>query len=209
MKFSQVLQPTLRRAKSDCLGQISSGNGVKKVKDFFLELESAVAVLEDKYSDRSTFVNVQRLLPSRGMVARALRKVHLKIIRRLHPKPKLANPWAGEFTVDMPGEVFSCIAKDILGRTNFGHQVLETNTWSSYKIVDIRKAKYLFKRMDLDGFETDGERILKKPLTEPLERCEVIASEQKPLELKFHKTNEVLSVKFYYGYWNINGIPQH
>ena len=64
VKFSRVLQPTLTRAKSDCLGQISSGNGVKKVKDFFLELESAVAVLEDKYSDRSRFVNVQRLLPS-------------------------------------------------------------------------------------------------------------------------------------------------
>ena len=63
-------------------------------------------------------------------------EVHLKIICRLHSKPKLANPWAGEFTVDMPGEIFSCIAKNILGRTNFEHQVLETNTWTSYKIVD-------------------------------------------------------------------------
>ena len=194
----------LRRANSDCLGQISSGDGVKKVKDFFLELESAFTVLEDKYSDRFYFVYVQRLLSSQGVVARVLRKVHLKIIRRVSSKPKLANPWAGEFTVDIPGEIFSCIAKDILGGINFGHQVLETNTSTTYKIFDIRKAKYLFKRMDLDG-----ERILKKPLTEPLERCEVIASEEKPLELKFHKRNEVLSVTFYYDYWNINSIPQH
>ena len=207
--FSDCLQPALRRAKADCLGETSSGDGVKIVNDFFSELESAVAVLEDKYSDRSTFANVQCLLPSRGMVARALRKVHLKIVRRLHSRPNLANPWAGEFTVDMPGEIFSCIAKDIMGRTNFGHQLLETNTQTTYKIVDIRKAKYLFRRMDMDGCEVDRDRILKKLLNEPLERCEVIASQEKPLELKFHKTNEVLSVKFYYGYWNKSSVPQH
>ena len=63
--------------------------------------------------------------------------------------------------------------------------------------------------MDMDGCEVDRDRILKKLLNEPLERCEVIASQEKPLELKFHKTNEVLSVKFYYGYWNKSGVPQH
>ena len=208
-KFSNCLQPALRRAKADCLGETSSGDGVKRVNEFFSELESAVAVLEDKYNDHCTFANVQCLLPSRGMVARALRKVHLKIIRRLHSRPNLANPWAGEFTIDMPEEIFSCIAKDIMGRTNFGHQLLETNTQTTYKIVDIRKAKYLLRRMDLDRFEVNRDSILKKLLKEPFERCEVIASEEKPLELKFHKTNEVLSVKYYYGYWNKSGVPQH
>ena len=65
--FSDCLQPALRRAKADCLGETSSGDGVKIVNEFFSELESAVAVLEDKYSDHSTFANVQRLLPSWGM----------------------------------------------------------------------------------------------------------------------------------------------
>ena len=43
------------------------------------------------------------------MVARALRKVHSKVIRRLTSRPKLANPWFGEFTVDMPMKVMECI----------------------------------------------------------------------------------------------------
>ena len=132
-KFSDCLQPALRRAKADCLGETTSGDGVKTVNEFFSELESAVAVSEDKYSDRSAFANVQRLLPSRGMVARALRKVHLKIIHRLHSRPNLANPWAVEFSVDMSGEIFFCIAKDLMGRPNFGHQLLETNTETTYQ----------------------------------------------------------------------------
>jgi len=51
------------------------------------------------------------------------------------------------------------------------------------------------------------ENILKKPLS--LERCEVIVLDEKPLELKFHKKNKVLTVKFHYGYWNMDGVPQH
>ena len=177
VKFSESLQPALRRAKTDCLGKTSSGDDIKKVNEFFTELESAVEVLDDKFSKRSTFVNVQRLLPSRGMVARALRKIHSKIVRRLYTRPKLANPWAGEFTVDMPEEIFTCIAKDIMDRTNFGHQLSETNSQTIYKIINVRKARYLFARMDIDGFDVDRDSILKKPLNDP-ERCEVVVTEK-------------------------------
>lgn len=210
MKFSESLQLKLRRARSECIGNISNGDGIKKVNDFFSELDDAVKVLEDKFSStRSSFGNVQRLLPSQGMVARALRKMHLKIVRRLHTRPKLAHPWLGEYTMDMPREVFTCISKDIMERTNFGHQSNETNTQIIYQIVDLRKAKYLFKRMNLDGAELDRDCILKKPLDNGLEKCEVIVCEEKPMELKFHKNNEVLTVTFHYGYWNSSGIPQH
>ena len=143
-------------------------------------------VLADKFSKCSTYVKVQRLLLSQGMVARALRKIHSKIIRLLYADPKLANPWTGEFTVDMFGEIFTCIAKDVMDRTNFGHQLSETNSQTIYKIVDVRKASYLFARMALGGFDVNRSSILKKPLNDP-ERCEVVASEEKPMELKFHK----------------------
>ena len=109
VKFAETLQPALQHAKSDC--QISSGDGIKKVIDFFEQLDSAVGVLEDKFSQRSRDSNIQQLLPARGMVARALRKIHTKIIHRLNSRPKLANPWLGEFTVDMPMEVFLGILK--------------------------------------------------------------------------------------------------
>ena len=106
-------------------------------------------------------------------------------------------------------EVSECISKDILDWTNFGHEFSETNTQMFYKIIDFWKAKYLFRRMDIDGAEVDRENILKKPINHEMERCEVLVLDEKPLELKFHKKNEVLTVKFHYGYWNMDSVPQH
>lgn len=209
VEFAETLRPALQRAKSDCLSKISTGDGIKKVSDFFRELDGAVGVLDHKYNERSRDREIQRLLPSQGMVARALRKIHIKIIRRLSSRPRLANPWIGEFTVDMPKEVMECISKNILDRTNFGHEFSETNSQLFYKIIDFRKAKYLFRRMDIDGVEVELQNILKKQINREQERCEVIVSDEKPLELKFHKKNEILTVKFHYGYWNMDGVPQH
>ena len=189
VKFAESLQPGFQRAKSDYLSEVSSGDGIKIVSDFFKELDGAIGILEDKFSQCSRDSNIQQLLPSHGMVARALRKIHAKIIRHLSSKPKLANPWLGEFTVDMPYEVFSCVSKEILDRTNFGHKFNETNTQLLYKIHDFQKARYLFRRMDIDKAEVDLETILKKPLSNEMEKCEVIVSGEKPLQLRFHKKN--------------------
>ena len=124
-------------------------------------------------------------------------------------KPKLAKPWFGEFVMDMPLEVFSCLSEGIIQRTNFGHKFIESNTWLIFTIKDICKANYLFARMDIDGAEVDRNSLLKKKFQDSLERCEVIVTEDKAMQLKFNKTSEVLMVTFHYGYWNRHGIPQH
>ena len=67
----------------------------------------------------------------------------------------------------------------------------------------------MFRRMDIDRAEVDRVTILKKPLSNEMERCEVIVSGEKPLQLRFHKKNEVLTVKFNYGHWNKSGVLQH
>jgi hypothetical protein len=71
--------------------------------------------------------------------------------------------------------------------------------------------------MDLDGYEVQEQGILKRVIgstadvhvEEAEERCEVIVSEQQTFEIKFHKSNEVLTIKFHYGYWNKSGVAQH
>ena len=66
--------------------------------------------------------------------------------------------------------------------------------------------------MDLDGFEVNPADMLKKRMSTSsnnLERSEVLASTDKPMELKFQKTKELLEVSFHYGYWNPSSIPQH
>ena len=97
VNFAETLRPALQRAKSDCLKQISSGDGIKKVNDFFKELDLAMGVLDSKFSQCSRDSNIKRLLPARGMVARALKKIHAKIIHRFSSRPKLANPWTNKF----------------------------------------------------------------------------------------------------------------
>ena len=77
-------------------------------------------------------------------------------------------------------------------RTNFGHESIESNTRLIFKIKDIRKAKYLFARMDIDGAEVDRNSLLKKKFQDSLEKCEVIVTEDKTMELKFNKSSEVL-----------------
>ena len=209
VEFTNQLRPALIRAKSICLGKVSTGEGIRRVNGFFSELESAAESLQDKFCQQLRFEKVHKLLPSAGMVAKGLRKMHQKIIRRLHVKPKLAKPWFGEFVMDMPSEVFSCLSEGIIQRTNFGHEFIESNTQLIFKIKDIRKANYLFARMDIDGAEVDRNSLLKKTFQDSLERCEVIVTEDKPMELKFNKSSEVLMVTFHYGYWNQHGIPQH
>ena len=213
LQFAESLREPIQRCKRDLLDRVDNGDGIRRINSLFGELEDAVSILDAKYSHRGgRFSTVQRLVPARGMVARYLRKIHAKIIRRLSTRPKLANPWRGDFQIDMPQEVFECISKDLMQRTSFGQRFRETNTQVVYEITDIRKAKYLFARMDLDGTEVDRSVILKRcmaPVQNSLERCEVLVSEEKPMELKFNKPKELFELKFHYGYWNPSGIPQH
>lgn len=213
LQFSEVLQQPIQHCKWDILKSAKNGDDIGWVSNFFRELEDAVAVFDRKYSDREgRFSKVQRLMPSRRIVARSLRNFHAKVILPLHTRPRLAYPWRGELKMDIPLEWFESISQDILQHTSFGQRYRETNTEIIFEISDLRKAKYLFGRMDLDGFEVDPADILKKHMSTSsnnLERSEVLASTDKPMELKFHKKKELLEVSFHYGYWNPSSIPQH
>ena len=98
LHFAESLRQPLQRCKLDLLDRVDTGDGIRRVSKFFGELEEAISVLDTKYSHRGgRFSTVQRLVPARRMVARSLQKIHAKIIRRLHTRPRLANPWRGDF----------------------------------------------------------------------------------------------------------------
>lgn len=119
LQFAESLREAIQRCKCDLLDRVDNGDGIRRINSLFGELEDAVSILDAKYSHRGgRFSTVQRLVPARGMVARYLRKIHAKIIRRLSTRPKLANPWRGDFQIDMPQEVFECISKDLMQRTS-------------------------------------------------------------------------------------------
>ena len=91
VEFTKELRPALIQAKSKCLEKVSTGEGIRRVSGFFSELESAAESLQDKFCQQSRFEKVHNLLPSAGVVAKGLQKMHQKIIRRLHVKPKMKN----------------------------------------------------------------------------------------------------------------------
>ena len=129
LEFGESLREPIQRFKLDLLDRVDNGDGIRRISKFFGELQEAVSVLDTKYSHRGgRFSTVQRLVPARRMVARSLQKIHAKIIRRLNTRPKLANPWRGDFQMDMPQEVFECLSKDLMQRTSFGQRFRETNT---------------------------------------------------------------------------------
>lgn len=53
--------------------------------------------------------------------------------------------------------------------------------------------------MDIDGVQVDRNSVLRKEFRDSLEKCEVIVSEEMPMELKFNKNTEVVMVSFHYG----------
>ena len=135
LRFSEVLQQPIQRCKRDILKSAKNGDDIGWVSNFFRELEDAAAVFNRKYGDREgRFSKVQRLMPSRRIVARSLRKMHGKVVCRLHTRPRLANPWRGELKVDILLELFESISQDILQCTSFGQCYGETNTEIIFEI---------------------------------------------------------------------------
>lgn len=143
------------------------------------------------------------------MVLRMLRKIHDKIIRRL--RPSLATPRRGDFTMDVPLEVFEVTLRHIIQSNNFGHRFEETPAYIKVSITDTRKAVFIFNEMNVDCVIVSRTKLLKRVLgiSDELERCEVVISVEKLLVLKYHKNTDVLSVYFCYEYWNQYGIPHH
>ena len=205
-----------RRKSEEYMSCTENATELRDISCFFAELNAAVEVIEEKFTTFSgRNRDLQKLIPIQGMVVRTLKKVHEKIIRRLRTKPTIATPWRGDFTVDVPREVFDVIYQKIVKSNNFGHQSSEKPACTDIQITDRRKAVFVFNKMNHDGILVSRDHLLKKCLgncagdVHTVERCEVVVCGEKPVRLKYHHNTEVLSVNFHYGYWNQFGVPQH
>ena len=66
----ETLKQPIQRCKRDLLKSTETGDEIGRVGSYFKELEEAVAVLDEKYSNRSGRLStVQRLIPSRRIIA--------------------------------------------------------------------------------------------------------------------------------------------
>lgn len=106
---SREINKLLQQSKGRYTSQTSNTTHLRDISRFYSEVEAAVAAIEQKYTTRRSR-EVHQLLQSQGMVIRTLQKLHNKISRRLRSRPNLANPWRGDFTIDVPREVFNVIS---------------------------------------------------------------------------------------------------
>ena len=77
------------------------------------------------------------------------------------------------------------------------------------EVTRINKAVSKFDQMNIEGELIANDDLLKKKPAKNNGRCEVIVENSKPLKFRYNKNSEVLSVNFYYGFWNERGVPQH
>ncbi|KAJ7380574.1 hypothetical protein OS493_009041 [Desmophyllum pertusum] len=203
----------LRRNMHSYLSNTGNPATMHSISRFYNEVEAAIGVLEGKYLHQSRNSEVQQLVGTQSMVINALKKIHTKVCCRLRPTPNLASPWRGEFTMDIPQEVFNVIAQHIIQRNSYGHQYKETPAVIYIEITDLKKAVFIFDKMNLESNIIPKEELLKKDLSsrneESQERCEIVVKKTKPMTFKFYKNSKVLSVHFNYGHWNAFGVPQH
>ena len=105
----------LSRNKHQYFAQTNKAATHQDISRFYKEIGEAMAILEDKYSSQPPVKRqrIQKLVGTRDMI-NTLRKIHLKICRRLRSSPSLATLWRGDFTMDIPKEVFSIIFEEII-----------------------------------------------------------------------------------------------
>lgn len=156
------LNPKINQVKSPYYREATTTNKLRKVDSFFGGLESCVGVLEENAFENDRFQGVQQLLPSHRMVVNVPCKLHNRIIRLPRPTLRLADPWSGEFSLDLPMVLFTTILTEIILHDSHGHTMTKTGTTVTYTFSTFGKAKYVFARMNLEGIITQPEHLLKK-----------------------------------------------
>ena len=101
--------------KHEYVCQTKSSDAHQNILQFYSEAEAALAVLEAKYLQPVVKLpGIQYLVASRSMVINALQKIHSKICLKLRSSANICSPWQGDFTMDIPREIFEIICKHII-----------------------------------------------------------------------------------------------
>ncbi len=56
----------------------------------------------------------------------------------------MATPWKGEFTLDLPQEIFRVNLNHIIQRNSYGHEYKETGAVIDVQFTQLRKALFVF-----------------------------------------------------------------
>ncbi len=216
-KLSDHVCAKICNLKLDLLCNAKQSDEKTTISRYFRDLSVHAERLEALHDRSNLYSSAECFVNTRPMIARLLNKIHCKIMRRLHPKPNICNPWHGEFSHDVPMEVWNILLTGVICHNSFGHELLSSPSGilTNVKIFDIWKARYIFDWQNMDGVIIPNKQLLKKNYSQHVkegevqERTEVIVSVESPLVFKWNRNSEVLQVTFRYGHWDEYGIPIH
>jgi len=129
----------------------------------FRELDNLMATVYSKYDGTYSNQDCHNIVDVWPMTERTLTKMHESVMRRLRATPTTASPYFGQFSRDVPSEVFDTIREKVLERTSFGLvTVKSTANQVTLEIVDKRKSVYLFNQMNAGGVVIEKRKLLTK-----------------------------------------------
>ena len=125
--------------------------------------------------------------------------------RRMTTRCSVKHPWHIILEDKLPKELFG-VFEEIASKTNYGMITAKTKKNCVFAFTSRTRVRRMF--CALTGQNLTDTSFLKRVIKDE-KRVEAIINAEKQFGFKFNFQKEVITVDFYFGYWNDHGWPQH
>ena len=186
----------------------------KQIIDSFLKLSNSVL---KRHLEAPSKRHQYELIQGFPVIQRELHFWRKQIVRLMKPRPNMKEPWTIHYVRNLPDELF-CLLRCNITERQPGIEVKATKyTWTgTFKSEE--DLKLLFSQAKARGearrrhrAETDVDEIqgLLEKTHEHEGFSKVICNRNKPFQIRYSFSKEVITIKCHYGCWNRFSIPQH
>ena len=125
--------------------------------------------------------------------------------RRMATKCSVKNPWHVILEDRLPKELFGLL-EEVVSKTRYGLITVKTQKNCVFAFTSRIRVRRVF--CALTDQNLTKESFLKRIIKED-KRVEAIIDAEKQSGIRCNFDKEIITMDFYYGYWNDHGWPQH
>ena len=199
--FSNSVQDALVIAEAELERK---GVQMNSIRDALDDLRSLLGPLSTQHFDKRRGYKhvVGDFYP---MLRRQAKGWMKQFLRRMSPRCSVKHPWQVIVEDKLPKELFNVLTA-IVSRTNFGVITVRTPKNCVYAFTSKSRVRKVF--CDLTDESLDNASFLKRKV-KGNKRVEAIINQDHQFGMKYSYNKEIVTIDFYYGYWNEHGWPQH
>ena len=125
--------------------------------------------------------------------------------RRMVTKCSVKNPWHVILEDRLPKELFG-VLEEVVSKTRYGLITVKTQKNCVFAFTSRIRVRRVFCALTDQNLTEESflKRIIKGE-----KRVEAIIDAEKQFGMKYNFDKEIITIDFYYGYWNDHGWPQH